>query len=117
MFDLELPSGLKIKFRAPRGEDRQEGIKKFDREKGIIPEDYMMANCLLLVNGQEVHVNEFDAEPPIEIMMRWELKDILYYTKVFESMFMLDDKAQEGAIKLAKNLMGGSSTTTSTTKK
>lgn len=107
MFNLSLPSGKKVTFRAPTFVDRRLILKEYDRSEGYLPEDLLAAKCLTHVEGQPLADNwETDA---ITLVDGWDLRDQSYYLEVFMNMFSLDEKAKQAAQEAAKKLMGGGS--------
>ncbi len=108
MFNLDLPSGRKVTFRAPSFADRRNILREYDRSEGYLPEDLLAAKCLTHINGGPVE--EEWARDPISLMDDWALNDQAYYMEVFMNMFSLDEKAKTAAQEQAKKLMGGAAT-------
>lgn len=106
MFDLNLPTGKKIVFRAPSFADRRNILRQFERNDGYMPEDLLAAKCLTHENGQPIQ-EEWATLDPIAIFDSWDLKDQQFYLEVFMNMFSLDEKAKNAAQETAKKLMGG----------
>lgn len=111
-FDLTLPSGLAIKFRAPNFIDRRNILKNMDKNGGYTSEDLLSVNCLQMVNGKPFDPNAYDVIDPIGVMHQWPLSDYMYYLEVFFNMFMLDDEARREASNVAKKLLNGESIVT-----
>lgn len=105
MFELNLPSGKKVTFRAPSFMDRRLILREYDRTEGYLPEDLLAAKCLTHVDGQPIEDN-WEVEP-ISLVDAWDLRDQSYYLEVFMNMFSLDEKAKTAAQEAAKKLMGG----------
>lgn len=103
---LELPSGIKIKFRAPKGIDRLNILQmtKIDTENvvsgALLLDEYIKAKCITEVNGAAA------TESYKDIMSGWLDSDIAFYKIVFEEMFGrsedMQSKAKEAALFLLK---------------
>jgi hypothetical protein len=111
-FDLNLPSGLPVKFRAPNFIDRRNILKEFDKNGGYTSEDLLAVKCLQQVKGKEFDANAYYVTDPIEVLHDWSLNDYMYYLEVFLSMFMIDEEARKEANNVAKKLLKGESITT-----
>lgn len=103
---LELPSGIKIKFRAPKGIDRMNILQmsKIDEDNvvsgAMLLDEYIKSKCIVEVNGSPV------SESYKTLMNEWLDTDISFYKLVFEQMFgkteALQEKAKEAAAFLLK---------------
>jgi hypothetical protein len=111
MFELALPSGLQVKFRAPNFIDRRSILKEFDKNGGYTSEDLLAVKCLQQVNGKDFDASAYDVTDPIAILHNWSLNDYMYYVEVFLSMFMLDEEARKEASNVAKKLLKGEALT------
>ncbi len=106
MYELELPSGMRITFRAPKNYDRKQVIDRYvgtDRDKQAQSDVEILASmCLLSQNDQQV------MEPdPRRRLDAWELKDVQFYQGVFLEMFFMSDEDDLKKVKeAAKNLLG-----------
>ena len=103
-FDLELPSGMKVSFRAPRNKDRKDVLEKYlvgEKEKSMTDVELLSSICILALNDKEV------SEPdPRKRMDYWSLKDVQFYQGVFLELFFLQDEEDMNKIKdAAKNLL------------
>ncbi len=115
MFEATLPSGKQVTFKAPMFEDRRSIVRKYDRNDGYLPEDLLAAQCLTHINGTPVEADWANPDP-ITVFYGWELPDQAFYMEVFMSMFGLDEKGKQNAQELAKKLMSGTATASSTQK-
>lgn len=106
-FDLKLPSGLVIKFRAPNFIDRRSILKEFDKNGGYTSEDLLAVKCLQMVAGKAFDATAYFVTDPIAVLHDWSLNDYMYYLEVFLSMFMLDEDARKEASNVAKKLLSG----------
>lgn len=103
---LELPSGKKIKFRAPKGIDRTNVLQmmKIDSDSAvsgaILLDEYVKAKCVTEVDGAATtgdYKNLFN---------NWDDGDISFYKAVVNEMFgsgeEMQNKAKEAAAFLLK---------------
>jgi hypothetical protein len=111
MFNLNLPSGKAIVFRAPTFVDRRNILKEYNRNDGYLPEDLLAAKCIVQIDGTQVE-DAWDVDV-ISLLDTWSLLDQAFYMEVFMNMFNLDDKAKTAAAEEAKKLMGASMNGTS----
>lgn len=104
---LELPSGKKIKFRAPVGKDRNNVLQmtqiSADRalSDAMMVDDYLAAKCVTEVDGKQAdgdYKHLFDS---------WSQKDILFYRAVFDEMFGLNEESRDKAKEAAAFLLKG----------
>jgi len=108
---LELPSGTKVKFRAPLGADRNNVLQMTqiasDRalSDAMMVDDYLAAKCVTEVNNKPT---DGDYKRLFE---DWAQKDILFYRAVFDQMFGLNQEAQDKAKEQAAFLLKGQTST------
>ncbi len=105
---LALPSGKKIKFRAPKGIDRINILQmtKIDSENvvsgALLLDEYVKAKCITEIDGIAC---EGDYK---KTMNEWLDSDITFYKLVYEEMFGksqdMQDKAKEAAAFLLQGL-------------
>jgi hypothetical protein len=103
MYELQLPSGNQVTFRAPRNIDRKRVVEQFlnKNEKGTQTDIELLSSyCLASQNGQQL----IDPDPRTR-MDQWELKDVQFYQGVFLELFFMNDeddmkKVKEAAKKL-----------------
>lgn len=98
---LELPSGMKIKFRAPKGIDRTNVLQmlKIDSDNAvsgaILLDEYVKAKCITEVDGAAA-TGEYK-----NLFNDWDEADVNFYKAVCNEMFgnsqELQDKAKEAA--------------------
>lgn len=109
---LELPSGKKIKFRAPVGLDRvvvlqnmpPAGPDKF-MTNSILADEYIRAKCVTEVDGVPAdgkYKSLFDS---------WDALDIDFYGAVFNEMFGMTEVRRK-KIKEAADFLSGAQTST-----
>lgn len=103
---LELPSGKKIKFRAPKGIDRMNILQmtKIDSDNtvsgALILDEYVKAKCVKEVDDKAV------TESYKTLMNDWLDSDITFYKLVFEQMFGKTEELQNKAKDAAAFLLG-----------
>lgn len=104
---LELPSGRKVKFRAPLGSDRTNVLQmtQISAERAIsdamLVDDYVAAKCITEVDGK---ATDGDYKRLTE---KWPQRDILIFRAVFDEMFGMNEEARKQAKETAKNLLKG----------
>lgn len=108
---LELPSGKKIKFRAPLGRDRNNVLQmtqiSADRalSDAMLVDDFLAAKCVTEVDGKPTdgdYKHLFDS---------WSQRDILFYRAVFDEMFGLNEESRNKAKEAAAFLLKGQTST------
>jgi hypothetical protein len=108
---LELPSGTKVKFRAPLGADRNNVLQMTqiasDRalSDAMMVDDFLAAKCVTEVNNKPT---DGDYKRLFE---DWGQKDILFYRTVFDQMFGLTEEARDKAKEAAVFLLKGQTST------
>jgi hypothetical protein len=103
-YDIKLPSGNHIAFREPLTKDRQKIVNQLKPEDRYSVEELLAAQCIISINKGSV------GDPdPRHRMANWTILDQQFYTRVFLSMFTLDDTKAKEADELAKKLLGGGS--------
>jgi len=120
MFELKLPSGADIEFRGPTYKDRRVVLSSYNKEDGYVPEDALAARCITKVNGNSVLKEEWEVQSTkdyVAIMDSWNFKDQQYYLEVFMNMFSLGEEVRKNAEEVAKKLLMGTDTPSSTTSK
>ncbi|MBD2201564.1 hypothetical protein H6G33_09415 [Calothrix sp. FACHB-1219] len=110
MYNIKLPSGKDISFRAPSFKDRRDILREFDKTAGYLAEDLLAVKCLTHVDN--IAVEQYWEAEPITIFDSWDLRDQSFYMEVFMNMFSLDEKARKAAEDQAKKLMGVTGDTT-----
>jgi len=118
MFEVKLPSGIKVSVKAPSFNDRMEAVKEFRSvkdEAGYSVEELMAAKAIGSVNGNVVDTGMM--LDPIFLMADWPNQDVQYYIEFFMTAFFLDDKIRERAATEAKKLMTGQPSTETPSKK
>ena len=104
---LELPSGKKIKFRAPIGSDRTNVLQmtQISPERAIsdamMVDDYVAAKCITEVDGKPA-----DGDYK-RLMEKWPQKDVMFYRAVFDEMFGLNEDTRNKAKEAAAFLLSG----------
>jgi len=108
---LELPSGKKIKLRAPLGTDRVNVLQMTqitaDRaiSDAMLVDEYVAAKCVAEVDGKATdgdYKHLFD---------NWPQKDILFYRTVFDEMFGMNEESRNKAKEAAAFLLKGQTCT------
>lgn len=108
---LELPSGKKIKLRAPLGTDRVNVLQMTqitaDRaiSDAMLVEEYVAAKCVAEVDGKPT-----DGDYK-QLFNSWPQKDILFYRAVFDEMFGMNDESRNKAKEAAAFLLKGQTCT------
>ncbi len=108
---LELPTGVKIKFRAPKGGDRVAvlGMLKMSTDNigsGVLQLDTLVAaKCITEVDGTPV---AGDYKNLVNNMMG---EDMDYFMHVYNEMFGMDDEKKEKAKQAAAFLLGKETST------
>lgn len=105
---LELPSGKKIKFRAPIGSDRMNIIQmmKIDEESivssALIIDSYVKAKCITEVDGNSTDGNYK------ELFNNWLDTDVNFYTLICNKLFgnskEMEKKADDAVAFLLNNV-------------
>jgi len=104
---LTLPSGKKIKFRAPKGIDRINILQmtKIDEENvvsgALLLDEYVKAKCITEIDGIAC---EGDYK---KIMNEWLDSDITFYKLVFEELFGKSQDMKDRAKAAAAFLLEG----------
>jgi hypothetical protein len=108
---LDLPSGKKVKFRAPFGSDRNNILQmtqiSADRavSDALLIDDYVAAKCITEVDGKP---SDGDYKRTFD---NWQQKDILFYRSVFDQMFGISDEDSNRAKDAAAFLLKGQTST------
>lgn len=101
---LELPSGRKIKFRAPAGKDRLDVIRMLRVTQdnllgaGLLIDQYLKAKVVVEIDGQKV------VEDYRYLFDSWPLEDVDFYSAVFNELFGGSQETQEKAREVARFL-------------
>jgi hypothetical protein len=108
---LELPSGKKVKFRAPLGSDRNNVLQmtQITRERVIsdamLVDDYVAAKCI-------TEINEKPSDGDYKYLFEsWPQQDILFYRMVFDEMFGMTEESNNRAKAAAAFLLKGQTST------
>ncbi|MEW6423178.1 MAG: hypothetical protein AB1523_00280 [Bacillota bacterium] len=108
---LELPSGRRIKFRAPLGSDRSNVLMmtQISAERAIsdtmLVDDYVAAKCVTEVDGKPT-----DGEYK-HLFNDWPLQDVYFYRAVFNEVCGLTEDVQKKAKEVAAFLLKGQTCT------
>lgn len=120
MFNLTLPSGVSIEFRSPTFKDRRIVLSSYSKDDGYVPEDGLAAKCITKVAGNSVLKEEWEIQSikdHVAIMDSWSFQDQQFYLEVFMNMFSLGEETRKSAEEIAKKLLMGTATASSTTGK
>lgn len=108
---LDLPSGKKVKFRAPLGTDRNNVLQmtQITAERAIsdamMVDDYVAAKCITEVDGK---ASDGDYK---HLMESWLQQDILFFRTVFDEMFGMNEESRNKAKEAAAFLLKGATST------
>jgi hypothetical protein len=121
LYDIELPSGRKLKFKQFTFADRVSAAKMYQaggngnpRDLGYTLEEYMAASAIMEVDGERT-VDDMGNQvvwgaEPIHLFSTWNAGEVQYFLEMFMTISFLDAKIQAQAQEQAKKLMASMST-------
>lgn len=117
MYEITLPSGMKIGFRGPRNIDRKTVMnwvarrpQAADKDGSNTSVELLATYCLQSINGVAPS-QLLNGDPDwTRLTDEWDLKDTNFYHAVFLEMFFLTDEADIQKVKdTVKNLLSSAS--------
>ncbi|AEG60016.1 hypothetical protein [Desulforamulus ruminis] len=108
---LTLPSGKVLEFREPLGVDKDHVLKMVNISQeniigcAMLIDDYVAAKCVKKVDGKATS-GEYKT-----LFSDWSQADVLFYKRVFERMFGMNEDRQKSADEAADFLLNSLTST------
>lgn len=108
-YEYTLPSGNVITFREPYTKDRQKIVNMLKPEDRYTVEELLAAYCIIAINKGAV------GDPdPRHRMSGWKIRDQQIFTRIFLTMFTMNEDEAKGAEETAKKLLSGEGSSSDT---